>query len=26
MFLNQLGELLSRRLHSYGAIAPAIKK
>lgn len=26
MFLNQLGELLSRRLHSYGVIAPAIKK
>ena len=26
MFLNQLGELLSRRLHSYGAIAPANKK
>ena len=26
MFLNQLGELLSRRLHSYGAIAPATKK
>jgi len=26
MFLNQLGELLSRRLHSYGAIAPATTK
>jgi uncharacterized protein YigA (DUF484 family) len=26
MFLNQLGELLSRRLHSYGAITPANKK
>jgi len=26
MFLNQLGELLSRRLHSYGATAPATKK
>ena len=26
MFLNQLGELLSRRLHSYGAFAPATKK
>jgi uncharacterized protein YigA (DUF484 family) len=26
MFLNQLGELLSRRLHSYGAIAPVIRQ
>jgi uncharacterized protein YigA (DUF484 family) len=26
MFLNQLGELLSRRLHSYGAVAPVTKK
>jgi len=26
MFLNQLGELLSRRLHTYGAIAPAVSK
>ncbi|MFT4727001.1 MAG: hypothetical protein ACI9UN_001496 [Granulosicoccus sp.] len=26
MFLNQLGELLSRRLHSYGAIAAVTKK
>ncbi len=26
MFLNQLGELLSRRLHSYGAIAPSLIK
>ena len=26
MFLNQLGELLSRRLHSYGAIAPSLVK
>jgi uncharacterized protein YigA (DUF484 family) len=25
MFLNQLGDLLSRRLHSYGAIAPAVR-
>jgi len=24
MFLNQLGELLSRRLHSYGAITPSL--
>jgi uncharacterized protein YigA (DUF484 family) len=26
MFLNQLGELLSRRLHTYGAIAPTAFK
>lgn len=26
MFLNQLGELLSRRIHSYGAITPAVKQ
>ena len=26
MFLNQLGELLSRRLHSYSATAPVTKK
>ncbi len=26
MFLNQLGELLGRRLHSYGAYAPKAKK
>lgn len=26
MFLNQLGELLSRRLHTYGALAPAVSK
>jgi len=26
MFLNQLGELLGRRLHTYGAIAPATVK
>lgn len=26
MFLNQLGELLSRRLHSYGSFVPVAKK
>lgn len=26
MFLNQLGELLGRRLHSYGAFVPAAKR